>query len=451
MSTSPVTSFVGTSTFSNDLQSALTRALNIAALPTKQLVTQKATTDAQVTELGAISGLLSTLQTALQPLSSGSGTSALATSVSDPTVASASLTGSPLAGSYVIQVLDPGSSSSALSGPAGVTDPSSQSITAATSLTLTVDGTDYTISPSTNSLNALATSINSSGAAVQATIVNLGSPASPDYRLALQSTKLGDVAIQLNDGTDLLGGVTTGTLGSYTVNGLPSGGITTDSRTVTIAPGLNVTLASAGTTTVTVAGSTTAISNALTSFVTAYNAVIAELQKNHGQNGGPLTGDSSVVAVQNVLRQFVNYAGGGSGVTSLAGLGIEFTQQGTLTFDSTKLNNLGDSQIGDIVTFLGDSTSGGFLKAANDTLNQLVDPIDGLVTGEQQSLAAQSTREANAISDAQDRLTQLQTNLEAQMAAADALISSLQQQAQFFEGLFNINTGKNGSNGSSNG
>jgi flagellar capping protein FliD len=119
-------------------------------------------------------------------------------------------------------------------------------------------------------------------------------------------------------------------------------------------------------------------------------------------------------------------------------LGLEFTQQGILTFNPSKLNGLSQADIAQAVSFLGDPLSGGFLKAANDNLNGLVDPISGLVSGELQSLEKQSQQEAKAIADAQDRVNLLQANLTAQMAAADALIATLQQQTQFISGLFNI-------------
>jgi flagellar capping protein FliD len=297
----------------------------------------------------------------------------------------------------------------------------------------------YTIQPGARSLNSLAQSINASGAPVQATIVNLGSPSQPDYRLAIQSTNLGNVPLQLNDGTgDLLAATTTGSNALYTVNGQPPGGISSNSRTVTIAPGLNVTLQAAGTTDVTVAESSTAISTALTAFAHAYNAVVAEIDNNRGQTGGPLSGDSSLISMQDSLRRLVNFTGTSGGITSLTQLGLEFTQQGVLTFDPSKLSGLSQADIGQAVSFLGDPLSGGFLKAANDILNQLVDPISGLVSGELHSLEKQSQQEAQSIADAQDRVNLLQTNLTAQMAAADALIATLQQQTQFISGLFNI-------------
>jgi flagellar hook-associated protein 2 len=302
-------------------------------------------------------------------------------------------------------------------------------------------------------LNSLAAAINSSGAPVQATVINLGSPLAPSYRLALQSTNLGSDALQLNDGTsDLLTTTATGTNASYTVNGQPPGGISSNSRTVTIAPGLNVSLEKAGTATVTVAGNTTIISNSLNAFVTAYNAVVAEVQKQHGKNAGPLTGDSAVLEMETSLRQLGDYNGSSGSIASLTQLGIQFTKTGTLAFDSSALTGLSSQQISDAISFLGDPHAGGYLQFATSTLNGLLDPVIGLLPSEQQSLQAQSTKEAQAINDAQDRVTQLGNNLMAQMAAADALISKLQNQTQFIVGLFQLPTqNSNGTFGKSGG
>jgi flagellar hook-associated protein 2 len=452
---SPASTFTGSSSFGPDLQNALNRAISIASLPIQQMTADKQRIDDRATEVGTLSTLFGTLQTSLQTLASGSGSKVLAATVSDPTILQASITGSPLQGSYAIQVLDPGSSSSALSnaGSTPVTDPSTQNISSSTSFTLTVGSNTYTVTPASQDLNSLAAAINSAGAPVQATVINLGSPSSPSYRLALQSTNLGGDALQLNDGTsDLLTTTATGTNASYTVNGQPPGGISSNSRTVTIAPGLDISLDKAGTSTVTVAGNTTAISNSLNAFVTAYNAVVAEVQKQHGQNAGPLTGDSSVLAMESSLRQLGDYSGSSGSITSLTQLGIQFTKTGALTFDPSALSGLSSQKISDAISFLGDPNAGGYLQFATSTLNGLLDPITGLLSSEQQSLQAQSTKEAKAISDAQDRVTQLGNNLMAQMAAADALISKLQSQTQFIVGLFQLPTqNSNGTFGNSGG
>jgi len=450
MSTSPIispqTTLTGSSTFATDLQNSVTRAVAIASLPIQLLTADQNTVNSQLSEISQLGSLFSTLQGAIQSLSAGTGTNALNASVSDSSVLQASVTGNALQGAYTVNVLDPGSTSSAIStevnGP--VSDPTTQSLSQSNSFTLTVDGTNYNIHPAAQNLNALATAINSSGAPVQALVVNLGSPEQPDYNLIVQSKALGDVSIQLNDGTsDLLSSLTTGGPASYTVNGQPPDGISSDAATVTIAPGLNVTLNGAGTSTVTVSANTTALSNALSSFVSAYNAVVAELQKNHGQNGGALTGDGSILQMQTALQQLLNYTSSSGSITSLTSLGVGFTQQGTLSFDPSVLNGLSQQQVNDGLSFLGDPTSSGFLQFATDALDSINDPSTGLIATETQAKQTQIQQDQDSINETQARVNQLQQNLQAQMAAADALIATLQQQNQFLQGLFQASTSSN--------
>src|SRR5580704_11747818 len=359
----PQSSTTGSSTFASDLQASVNRALEIASLPMEELQNDQSTISGQVSELNTLGGLFNSLQTSLDAIG-GTGGSSVQAAVSDQSVLSASVTGSPLPGTYTVQVLNAGSSSSAISNSATpVTDPATEDISSSSSFTLTVGTSTYTVTAS--DLNDLAAAINSSGAPVQAVVVNLGSPSSPNYQLSLQATGLGNVALQLSDGTNLLTSLNTGTDASYTVDGQPPTGISTDSSTVTIAPGLSVDLAAVGTSTVTVSSSLSSVSSELSSFVTAYNAAFAELEKNFGQNGGALVGDSTVLDMQQALNQMINYSGAGGSITSLAQLGVVFTQQGTLTFDSSAIAGLSSSEINDALTFLGGTTTGGFLEYAN--------------------------------------------------------------------------------------
>ncbi len=445
-SIAPQTTTTGTSTFATTLQASVTRALEIAALPMQALQQDQSTISGETSELSTLSGLFNSLQTSLQNISSGTGSSALQATVADPSVLSASVTGNPLAGTYTVDVSDPGSSSSAISDSATpVTDPTSQDISSSTSFTLTVGTSTYTVTA--DNLNDLAAAINSSGAAVQAVVVNLGSPESPNYQLSVQSTSLGAVALQLNDGTNnLLTSLNTGSDATYTVDGEPAppaDPISTDSSTVTIAPGLSVTLQAEGATTVTVASSLSSVASELSSFVTAYNAAFAEVEKNTGQNGGALVGDSSVLDMQQALTQMITYAGASGSITSLAQLGVEFTQQGTLTFDPTAIQGLSQSQISDALTFLGNTNTGGFLQYANNTLDSITDPTTGVIETDTQSLQNQNTQDQTEITNDQAQLTLLQTNLNAQMAQANALITTLQNQTTFLEGLFQADTSNN--------
>jgi flagellar hook-associated protein 2 len=439
----PQTSTTGSSSFASDLEASVTRALEIAALPMDALQADQSTISSQVSELSTLGGLFNSLQTALQGITSGTGSNALQATVSDQSVLSASVGDGALAGAYTVQVLNPGSTSSAISGSSTpVTDPTSQNISSSSSFTLTVGTSTYSISA--DNLNALAAAINSSGAPVQAVVVNLGSPSAPNYQLSLQSTGLGDVALQLNDGTNnLLTSLNTGIPASYTVDGQPPLGISTNSATVTIAPGLNVTLDAAGTSTVTVSSDLSSVSSELSSFVSAYNAAFTELQKNYGQNGGALVGDSSVLDMQQALTQMMDYTGTGGSITSLAQLGVEYTQQGTLTFDPSAIAGLTQSQISDALTFLGDPNTGGFLQYANNTLDSITDPTTGAVATETQALDAQNQADQTQITADQAQLTTLQTNLQNQISQANALITTLQNQTTFLQGLFQYSTSDN--------
>ena len=439
----PQTSTTGSSTFAADLQASVSRALQIAALPMESLQADQSTISGQTSELSTLGNLFDSLQTSLQSIASGTGSGALAATVGNQSVVTASVTGSALPGTYTVDVSDAGSSSSAISNSATpVTDPTTEDISGSATFTLTVGTSTYNITA--DNLDDLASAINSSGAAVEAVVVNLGTPESPNYQLSLQATALGAVNLQLNDGTNnLLTSLNTGTDASYTVDGQPTGGITSDSSTVTLAPGLTVNLEGTGTTTVTVASTLSSVSSELSSFVTAYNAAFTELHKNFGQNGGALVGDSSVLDMQQALEQVIGYTGSGGSITSLAQLGVEFTQEGTLTFDSSSIASLTQSQISDALTFLGNTNSGGFLQYANNTLNSITDPVSGAIATETQALDTQNQNDQTQINNDQAKLTLMQTNLENQMAQANALIATLENQTTFLQGLFQADTSNN--------
>ena len=278
-------------------------------------------------------------------------------------------------------------------------------------------------------------------------MINIGSGSQPDYRLAVQASSVGATSIQLSDGTNLLNSLAPGTNANYQVNGQPplngqgQGGISSPSRTVTIAPGLTVNLEKTGTATISVTPDTTAAGNALATFVSAYNSVADELGKSHGVAGGALSGDSIIYSAEATLRSITNYSAGGSGFTSLESIGISFDKNGHLQFDPSQISSLSQSQIQNLSTFLGDGTTSGFLKTAADALKSLVDPSTGLLPQAVSSVDSQISNQQQLIDSNQARVDALKTSLLQQIGAADALIASLEQQNNFITGLFNYNNG----------
>jgi len=439
--TTPTVTFNGTSQYASSLQQQISREVSLASQPLQILESQQAATSNKVSAAQSLESALQGLNTAISSLSSAS-TNNTAATVSDNSVIGATASAGALPGTYTVQVNDPGSYSTAMSADAlpTVTDPTSQNISSQTSFTLTVGSNTYQLTPSGSNLNALVAAINASGSTIQATVIDIGTSSQPDYRLALQDTALAPDSIQLSDGvnSNLLSTLSTGTNALYTINGQPaspSPGIATTSSTVTVAPGLSVQLKAAGTSTVQVSLNSNSISNALSSFVNGFNSAQAELQKSYGQNAGPLSGDSTVFASSQALTGLVGYFGSGSGsVQSLADLGVEFTPQGTLTFDPTVIAGFSPSRLSDAINFLGSSTTG-FLANATNTMSGLIDPTTGILPNEITALNQQVTDEGNQIQTEQDSINDLQTNLINQMNAADAQIASLEQQSSFLTQL----------------
>ncbi|SPE43459.1 hypothetical protein SBA3_920004 [Candidatus Sulfopaludibacter sp. SbA3] len=453
MSSSSSAIFTGSSQFSGDFQQVISRAVSFASLPMQEMQSEVSTLTAQSAELTTLNGDYSNLQLAVQSMDSALGVSSYAATSSTTAVAKAALSGSPSAGSYTVEVDSVGTQASAMSIDGltpTVTDPTLSGISDATSYTLTVGATletsnTYTINTTGTTLSDLANAINSSSAGMQATVVNVGSQGTNDYRLSIRDSKMEPVTIQLTSangnspGTDLLSPLTTGAATTYRVNGKPvstSDPLSTSTPAITLAPGVTVTLAGLGTTTITVAQNANAVSTALQSFVNAYNTAQTELDTNRGQGKGALQGDSLLASVASVMQQITGYSTGSSGISSLTALGLEFDQHGVLSLNSATFASATQDNLTQLANFLGSTTTGGFLKMANDALTGLSDPISGLFQSSINTVQDAITRDNQSISDDQTRIDTLTTNLDAQMAAADAAIASMEQQYSYMSEMY---------------
>lgn len=429
--------FSGASRYASDFQQIISRAVAIASLPKTQMENTKSTLSGQSTALSTVSAKFTALQSALSGV--GATLETYNSSSSDATVASVGTSSGALEGTYEIEVVDIGSYTSSMSKDSltPVTNPSTQSISAASTFTLTVDGEEFEITPGGQTLSELASAINASEAAVEATIVNVGPSSAPDYRLSLRGTDLGGVSIQLNDGSlDLLDTLSTGSLATYRVNGQPADPITSDSRTVTVAPGLSLTMLKVGTTEVQVSHNAASVSSALSNLASAYNAAVDELDKHRGTDAGALEGFSLLHTLSDSLRNLAGYDTGGEGIDSLTSLGLIFGDDGKLSLDASVFSSATDGQFEALSGFLGSASTGGFLKHASDLMDSLENSTDGIITTELGSLQAQMTWQDTRIAEEQDRIDQLQENLLARMAAADSMIAAMEQQVRYMTGLF---------------
>ncbi len=435
--------FSGNSRFAMDFKAVIDRSIAIASLPLDQLNRVKADLEAESAALGGLEAKVSELRTAFQAVESSTGVSSLSATVSDPAIARVTVTAAAIPASYTIEVVSLGAHTTTISadGLPAVTAPESESISSAANFTLTINGTSFTITPAAATLTALAEAINSTGGSnVRASIVNVGPPSAPDYRLALQSTKLAADTIQLNDGAgDLLNTLVTGTEAEYKVNGL-STPIRTDSRAITLAPGVNVELlgesAPGVPVTIAVARDGEAIRSAFAGFASAYNAVLDEIDRHHGEAAGALSGAPILSTLSRALREITSYSGAAGSIPSLASLGVAVDRSGRLIIDGAKLDQWTSADTDAVIAFIGPSSGTGFRGWADAILDRVDDPGSGAMEIARDAVSEQIRRQDDAISAEQDRIAELRVSLESRMAAADALIASLEQQAQYMNGLF---------------
>jgi flagellar hook-associated protein 2 len=439
-SSNSTATFNGTSQYAADLQQAITHAVAVASIPLTELQDNVSTLQSQASEITTLQNDFGSLQTAIQQLSSSTGNGSLAATLTDNSVATVTVdpTSDATPGTYDLNVTSAGLPTTTLSNSTlpTVSDPSQSSISSASSFTLTVGSSTYTVSPTANTLDSLAQAINGGNYGVSATIVNIGPPTAPDYRLSLQSSTLGNETIQLNDGSDLLTVLTPGAPAQYQVDGQPSTPISSNSSTVTIAPGVTADLLQAGDTTVTVAPSSTAAANALSAFATAYNSAITELNNNHGTVGGALTGQSIILQLEQSLGSLLNYTGGSGSVQNLTDLGLSFNSSGQLSFDQATFEGAESSDPSGVASFLGSATTSGFLQSATNVFTALEDPNTGVFAAQQLSTQQQISSDNQEITQTQARITTMQNTLTAQMTQADTMIASLESQVSYFTTLF---------------
>ncbi len=448
--------FTGVSKFASSLQQVLTRAVGIASLPLDSL--QAGLTDLN-NKQSAIQSLDATflgLQQSVTSLQTVLSSSLLNSSLSNAGVVTASLASGAEAGTYTVEVTNLGSYSTALSnaGTSPVTDPTKTGIGASGSYTLSVGGVNTTITPASGSLHDLAAAINSQASGqVQASIVNVGSTSSPDYRLSLTAVNLGTAAIDLQDSsaTDLISSSSSGSNATYLIDG-STNPVSTTSRTITLAPGLTVNLvgqsAAGQPTTITVADNPTGLASALSSFASAYNSAVTAVNQNYGGSGSPLEGNSLIQGLSSVLNQLGTYSNG-TPESSLANYGITLDQTGNLSVNTSAFTTAVNGNFPAFLAALGTSTTGGFLQTATNLLSGLEDPTTGVIKTEETDLSSQIASRQTKITNEQATVNQLQSNLTAQISQADSAIAELESQVSYVTGLFAQYTGA--SNTQSNG
>jgi flagellar hook-associated protein 2 len=404
---------------------------------------------AQDTAFSSLGTDLSTLTTSLQALTDFEGVfSEKQGSSSDTNLLSlTSASTTAVAGSHTIVIGSLAQTSSEVSS--AISDPNDT-----LSGSLTIQGQTFNVDSADNdtTLASLSSAINAADIGVQASVITDSSGS----RLSLVSGTSG-AAGQLTV-TSSLSGASSGNItfqtaeagqdASLTVDGVS---VTSPSNTVSDAiPGVTFQLLSSSSpgtqVQVQITNDTTDIGTAVSSFVSAYNAVITDINTQEGNdssgNPEPLLGNPTVALLQNQLTQSL-FTGAASGaISNITQLGISINNDGTLTLDPDTLNSALNSNFSDVTGFL--QNSGSFGQTLATALNNAgTQAPDGAVYLAQQQNSAQETALNADITNENSLLAAQKTTLTTELNTANQILQSIPSQLSEVNEIYSATTGYN--------
>ena len=437
-----------------DVNSTVTSILAVQQgieTPWKNQLSQMTAQDSALSTLGSD---LSTLSTSLGALTAFDGVMYQKDGSSSDTsvVALSAANSNATAGSHAVTV------SQLARTPSVYTSAVSANDTLSGSLTIQVgsgSAQTITVGSSNNTLSTLAQSINAANLGVTASLVadNSGT------RLSITSNTSG-TAGQITVGGSLTDATTSAAMTTqvgqpgqdamFSVDGVS---LTSGSNVVSTAiPGVTFQLLSTSSAPVQVAIATSnnSIESAMSSFVTAYNAVVTAMKGQEGKdasgNAEPLYG-SPVLAQMQMSMSSALMSGAASGaISSIAQLGLSVNQDGTLSLSASTLDSALNQHFNDVLGFL--QNSGSFGQNFATALNGLsaTNTNGALYLVEQQNQTAEASLNQN-ISDEEARLATQKTTLTTELSRANQILQAIPSQLNQVNEMYSAITGYNSSHG----
>ncbi|HLK11852.1 MAG TPA: flagellar filament capping protein FliD [Candidatus Binatia bacterium] len=449
-----------------DTNQIISQLVAAASAPVTLLQQQLAGVQATQSSIGTLAGDLSTLGAAAQTLGTASGVLVQTATSSDQTVVTAAAGTGAQNGALTLNVTQLAHGSTATSS-IGLAASSNTVATGPGTFQFQVgSGPVQSVAvDGTTTLDQLVTAINGLGAGVTASAVNLGTTASPDYRLVVSSTATGasSTITIVHDDTSLLVQTTqAGQNAQFTVSGL-GGTFQRESNTFgDVIPNVTLSLRSTGTATVTVSNDVATITNNVQALVNAFNAIVSfvnqqstvsetqsQTSSTSQPNSQPQTSlQIGSLALDTTTQNFVArlhavlsgaVAGSGSFV-NLSGLGVATQQDGTVTFDATKFQQAlatdpasvaavlagpdGVSGIASqLAAFVTQATGpGGFVSQENDTLNSQVQALQDQIATRQDAVNAYQAQLQQAFNNLETTVSTLQSQQNALASLIKATI-----------------------------
>lgn len=433
-----------------DTNAIISAILDAESNPIRLLERQKAGEQERLSLIGTFEGLVETLQEKVSAFSSQS-FFAFSTSSSDEGVATFSVDGDALAGSYAIDVLQLASSDRHAFD--GVTDPATD--LGAGTISFTYDGTDYTIDvdADSSSLTEIAAQINSeAGEAVRASVINVGADGNPSYQLVLSGNDTG-ADYQISSLT-----ASYAELGSATeLTDAQNAQVTVDSLLIErstneftdVLDGVSFTAQAEGATTFTVGVDAEGTKEQLEEVIGAYNDVIDFINRQNRFSeddgpGGALFGDSVLRTVRSALQgalfdvDIATVQADTEGYSTLGLVGVELDSDGRLSIDDSVFDEKLETNRDALAALFSDDTDGLFVKL-DQAIDDLVDSetnddgllLEGAFDRRRTTINSLVKGYDSQIERIEFRLGQLEESLVLQFSNLESLLSGLQSQSSF--------------------
>ena len=195
----------------------------------------------------------------------------------------------------------------------------------------------------------------------------------------------------------------------------------TNTSLTDVMDGVTLNLHSAGTTTVQIESDTSYIESEFTGFIDQFNDLLTEIDANDDydedtETWGTLARSSSASSAKmSLISLLITPLDTGTSLTSLVDLGIEVGEDGMISMDEDEFSSMVESNFEDVSTlFLGNDDFTGLADLFNDR-------IDAYVTGDNGFLQSEITA-------ADDRITRLEEDIEAETDRLDKQYETLAQQ-----------------------
>ena len=294
------------------------------------------------------------------------------------------------------------------------------------------------------SASDFVTAFNNASSKAQASLVNIGTTASPSYKIVLTS---------VYEGTEK-GTITQTAIGAALTNLVAHsedaaddaeivitgiGTITRTTNSITdVIPGVTLNISSLGSATVRIAEDVDTTVSRVQDFIDSYNELVQFVNENNQVTRddskseitnifAPLASsrndDSALTALRSALSS--STASGGSAARIFADLGITTDRNGTLKFDSTKLKTAIASEptsVSDILSSFADITA--TTSGTIDIYTRFQGLLELSVNNNKETISDLSNR----IQEAEKQIERQADSMRARYARLEGLMSRLQQQ-----------------------